>query len=139
MGGFFMSMFDFKRCDGFAGSIPQKFIDNNFPKCPMCGTNAPYWKLKNKKEMLLNRTMFLCDKCGCILSATTPDIAGFSKSIAGLAYASGRLSAISKKAAGKDTATIYIKVEKAGNAQTTKIYEGKEMPIEELKTLAENL
>ena len=32
-------MFEFKRYDGFIGSVPQKFIDSNFPKCPMCGTN----------------------------------------------------------------------------------------------------
>ena len=25
-----MGMFDFKRCDGFAGSIPHHFIDNKF-------------------------------------------------------------------------------------------------------------
>ena len=43
-----MGMFDFRRCDGFAGSIPQKFIDTRFPKCPMCGTHEPYWKLKDK-------------------------------------------------------------------------------------------
>jgi len=24
-----MGIFDFKRCDGFVGSIPQKFIDTN--------------------------------------------------------------------------------------------------------------
>lgn len=37
-----MGLFDFRRCDGFAGSVPQKFIDTKFPKCPMCGTNDPY-------------------------------------------------------------------------------------------------
>ena len=37
-----MSIFDFKRCDGFVGSVPQHFIDTKFPKCPMCGTNEPY-------------------------------------------------------------------------------------------------
>lgn len=73
-----MGMFDFRRCDGFAGSIPQKFIDTRFPKCPMCGTHEPYWKLKDKMEMMGNRTLFLCDKCGAILSATTADLSGFS-------------------------------------------------------------
>lgn len=72
-----MGMFDFRRCDGFAGSIPQKFIDTRFPKCPMCGTHEPYWKLKDKMEMMGNRTLFLCDKCGAILSATTADLSGF--------------------------------------------------------------
>lgn len=28
----------FKRFDGFTGSIPQKFIDKQLPKCPMRST-----------------------------------------------------------------------------------------------------
>ena len=79
-----MGMFDFKRCDGFAGCIPQHFIDSKFPKCPMCGTNEPYWKLKDKMEMMGNRTMFLCDKCGAILSATTADLSGMSSNKASI-------------------------------------------------------
>lgn len=134
-----MGMFDFRRCDGFTGSVPQHFIDNNFPKCPMCGSPDPYWKLKDKVELLGNRTMFLCDKCGCILSATTMDLTGFTKSKVGLITTVGLANAIGKKAGGKDVKTIYMKVEEVGNAQTTKMYEGKEMPIEELKALADSL
>lgn len=135
-----MGMFDFKRCDGFVGSIPQKFIDTKFPKCPMCGTNAPYWKLRDKMELMGNRTMFLCDKCGCILSATTADLSGFSKSKAAAVFTTaGMFNAIGKKANGKSVSTTYIKVEEVGNAQTTKYYEGKEMPIEELQALADSL
>lgn len=32
----------FKRMEGFAGSVPQKFADQRIPKCPMCGTNNPH-------------------------------------------------------------------------------------------------
>lgn len=135
-----MGMFDFRRCDGFSGSIPQHFIDNKFPKCPMCGSTDPYWKLKDKVEMLGNRTLFRCDKCGCILSATTADITGMSKSKAAAVFTTaGMLNAIGKKASGKSVSTIYMKVEDVGNAQTTKMYEGKEMPIEELQALADSL
>ena len=135
-----MGMFDFKRCDGFVGSVPQKFIDTKFPKCPMCGTNDPYWKLKDKMEMMGNRTMFLCDKCGAILSATTADLSGMSKSKAAAVFTTaGMFNAIGKKASGRSVATTYIKVEEVGSAQTTKMYEGKEMPIEELQALAESL
>lgn len=134
-----MGMFDFRRCDGFAGSVPQHFIDTKFPKCPMCGTNEPYWKLKDKVEMLGNRTMFLCDKCGCILSATTADLTGFSKSKVGLLTTAGLFNAIGKKSSGKQVNTVYMKVEEVGNAQTTKLYEGKEMPIEELQALADSI
>ena len=47
-----MGMFDIKCCDGLIGSIPQKFIDTKFLKCPMCGTNEPYWKLKGKSYIV---------------------------------------------------------------------------------------
>lgn len=139
LGGKKMGMFDFRRCDGFTGSIPQHFIDEKFPKCPMCGANEPYWKLKDKMELMGNRTMFLCDKCGCILSATTADLTGFSKSKVGLLTTAGAFNAIGKKASGKKVNTVYMKVEEVGSAQTTKVYEKKEMPIEELQQLAESL
>lgn len=32
----------FKRMEGFAGSVPQKFADQRIPKCPMCGTTNPH-------------------------------------------------------------------------------------------------
>lgn len=134
-----MGMFDFRRCDGFAGSVPQHFIDNKFPKCPMCGTHEPYWKLKDKMKMMGNRTLFLCDKCGAILSATTADLSGFSSNKASVLTTAGLFNAIGKKAGGKKVGTVYMKVEEVGNAQTTKFYQGKEMPIEELQALAESL
>ena len=133
-------MFEFKRYDGFVGSVPQKFIDSNFPKCPMCGTNEPYWKLKDKVEMMNNRTMFLCDKCGAILSATTADLSGMSKSKAAVLFTTaGLMNAIGKKASGKQVSTTYIKIEEVGNAQTTDIYKGREFSVDELKKIADTI
>lgn len=133
-------MFEFKRYDGFVGSVPQKFIDSNFPKCPMCGTNEPYWKLKDKVEMMNNRTMFLCDKCGAILSATTADLSGMSKSKAAVLFTTaGLMNAIGKNASGKQVSTTYIKIEEVGNAQTTDIYKGREFSIDELKKMADTI
>lgn len=133
-------MFEFKRYDGFVGSVPQKFIDSNFPKCPMCGTNEPYWKLKDKVEMMNNRTMFLCDKCGAILSATTADLSGMYKSKAAVLFTTaGLMNAIGKKASGKQVSTTYIKIEEVGNAQTTDIYKGREFSIDELKKMADTI
>ena len=51
-------------------------------------------------------TMFLCDKCGAILSATISDFSGFSKRKAGLLITAGMFNAI-----GKSVVTTYIKVE----------------------------
>lgn len=121
----------FRRYDGFAGSIPQNFIDTNFPKCPMCGTTEPGWTLKDKMGVV-NRVMFKCDKCDCILSATTGDISGADK----LAITTGGLL---KAIGGKKNSITYLKVEAAGNAQATKQHEGKEMPLEELQRIAKKL
>ena len=38
----------FKRMEGFAGSVPQKFADQRIPKCPMCGTNNPHWSIDER-------------------------------------------------------------------------------------------
>ena len=89
--------------------------------------------------MMGNRTLFLCDKCGAILSATTADLSGLSSSKVGILTTDGLFNALGKKALGKKVDTVYIKVEEVGNAQTTKLYQGKEMPIEELQALAESL
>lgn len=106
----------------------------------MCGTNEPYWKLKDKVEMMNNRTMFLCDKCGAILSATTADLSGMSKSKAAVLFTTaGLMNAIGKKASGKQVSTTYIKIEEVGNAQTTDIYKGREFSIDELKKMADTI
>lgn len=135
-----MGLFDFRRCDGFTGSIPQHFIDEKMPKCPMCGSTDPYWKLKDKMTFMENRTLFRCDKCGCILSSSTADISGLSQSKAAtILTTAGNVNALFKKATGKKVGTVYMKIEEVGNMQATKIYEGKEMPLEELQALADSL
>ncbi len=71
----------FKRMEGFAGSIPQKFIDNRVPKCPMCGTDNPHWSIDQKMGLVsLNRYLFKCEQCQCILSATVADVTGIGRS-----------------------------------------------------------
>lgn len=84
--------------------------------------------------------MFLCVKCGAILSAMTADHSGMSKSKAAYVLTTaGMFNAIGKIASGKSVITTYIKVEEVGNAQTNKMYEGKDIPIEELQALADSL
>ena len=43
-----MGIFDFKRYNGFTGNVPQHFIDNKYPKCPMCRTTDPHGPQKEK-------------------------------------------------------------------------------------------
>lgn len=121
----------FKRMDGFVGSVPQKFIDNRVPKCPMCGTTNPHWAIDQKMGWI-NRYLFQCEQCKCILSATIPDVTGFSRTpITTLGLA--------KMIGGKKASTIYMKIDDVGIMQTTKIHEGKEMGLEELNEMADQL
>lgn len=120
----------FKRMEGFAGSVPQKFIDNKVPKCPMCGTIEPHWAIDEKMGFLsLNRYLFQCEKCKCILSATVADVTGLSKTpltTLGLVKALG----------GKKMSTVYMKIDDVGKMQTTELHEGKEIGLDELNEMA---
>ena len=124
----------FKRMEGFAGSIPQKFIDNNLKKCPMCGTDAPHWAIDQKMQMKLegNLYLFQCEQCKCILSSPVPDVTGFNNTVL-------TTTGLIKRLSGKKNGVIYIKVQDVGTAQTTKIHEGKEFTLQELQNMAEEL
>ncbi len=130
----------FRRCDGFAGSVPQNFINANFPVCPLCGSKDPYWTLRDKIELTATRVQFRCKDCGGVLSATAMDFSGMTKSTAAaLLTTAGGVNYLIKKHQGKDVKTVYMRVDDAGNAQTTRALEGKEMPIDELKRMAEGM
>ena len=121
----------FKRFDGFAGCVPQKFIDKNFLRCPMCGTEDPTWTLQQKMGWV-NRYLFKCSKCEAIISSSVPDVTGFGRN---------PLSTlgIAKALSGKKMSTIYMKVDEVGNMQTTKLHEGKEFSLTELKDLSNSI
>ena len=127
----------FKRCNGFAGSIPQNFINANMPVCPMCGSADPYWTHKDKLEFTAHRILFRCKDCGCVISATQDDFSGTTKSTAyAVLKTGGAVNALVKKKQGKDVKTVYMKVEDAGSAQTSSAFVGKELPIDEFKAMA---
>ena len=72
-----------------------------------------------------NRTLFLCGKCGAILSATASDFSGFSKSKVGLLTNAGLFNAVGKKVSGKSVATTYIKLKKLVMLKQQKYMKGK--------------
>lgn len=49
------------------------------------------------------------------------------------------MNALFKKCSGKQVGTVYIKIEEVGEAQTTRYYEGKELPLAEIQKLANSL
>jgi hypothetical protein len=122
----------FKRMDGYMGSIPQKFIDNKVPKCPMCGTTTPHWLIDQKFTWTVTRYLFKCVECECILSSPVPDVTGFSKTILTNA-------GLFKLLEGKKLKTIYFKIDTVGKMQATQIHEGKEVGLEELVEMANQI
>lgn len=129
----------FKRMEGFAGSIPQKFADQRIPKCPMCGTNNPHWSIDERMGKMLSfdpeenahKYLFKCEQCGCVLRVPVTDVVGMGRSVL-LSW-----QGVAKKMHGKETGAIYVTIEEVGNAQTTQLYREKEMTLEEVNALAQ--
>lgn len=122
----------FKRMEGFAGSVPQRFIDSKVPKCPMCGTDHPHWAIDMKMQMKLegNLYLFKCEQCGCVLSSPVPDVTGMNNTVI-------TTTGLLKRLGGKKNGVIYMKIQDVGTVQVTKMYEGQEFTLEELNKMAE--
>lgn len=131
----------FKRMEGFAGSVPQKFADQRIPKCPMCGTNNPHWSIDERMGKMFSfnpeenahKYLFKCEQCECILRVPVTDVVGVGRS-ALLSW-----QGLAKKMHGKKTGAIYVTIEDVGKMQTTQTYKEKEMTLEEINALANNL
>ena len=131
----------FKRMEGFVGSVPQKFADQRIPKCPMCGTDSPHWSIDEQMGKMFSfnpednahKYLFKCEHCDCILRVPVTDVVGVGRS-ALLSW-----QGLAKKMHGKQTTAIYVTIEDVGKMQTTQVYKGKEMTLEEINTTANNL
>ena len=130
-----MGLGKFKKGKGLSGKS-QKFVDESFPKCPMCHTAEPDWTMKEKVGLVESRMQFKCSQCGAVLSGTLSEISGLSNSKLKFLTDEGVMNALSKKAKGKDQGAIYIKVDEAGSAPDSKQYEGKEFVLDELQHMA---
>lgn len=121
----------FKRMEGFAGSIPQGFIDRNLKICPFCGTNNPHWALDQKMQMKLegNLYLFKCEQCGCIISSPVADVTGFNKTAL-------TTTGLLKKMSGKKNNEIYMRLYDAGSNEGLAEYIGKEYTLNELNEMA---
>lgn len=116
----------FKRNEKFWRRIPQKFIDNKAMKCPICGTAKPQWSIDQHIGLIsLNRYLFKCEDCGCILSATVSDIACFEGKPQTRTFID--TSYVNK------TNTVYFKVENVGDFETNIIHQGQQISLNELR------
>ena len=121
----------FKRMEGFAGSVPQGFIDRNVKVCPLCGTNHPHWALDQKMQLKLegNLYLFQCEQCNGVLSSPVPDVTGFNNSIL-------TTTGLLKKMSGKKNGVIYMRIYDAGNNPDMVDLVGKEYTLQDLNQMA---
>ena len=123
---------EFKRMEGFVGSAPQSFIDNNLKICPLCGSNNPHWSISQKMQFKLegNLYLFKCEQCNCVLSAPIPDVTGFNNTVL-------TTTGLLKKLSGKKNGTIYMKIYDSGNCADMASCVGNEYILEDLNKMAQ--
>lgn len=121
----------FKRMEGYAGSIPQGFIDRSLKICPFCGTNNPRWSIDQKMQMKLegNLYLFQCEQCKCVLSSPVPDVTGFNNTVL-------TTTGLLKKLSGKKNGVIYLKLQNAGSNSGISDCVGREYTLQELNQMA---
>ena len=120
----------FKRMDGFAGSVPQGFIDRSLKVCPLCGTSSPHWNIDQKMQLKLegNLYLFQCEQCKCVLSSPVPDVTGFNNTVL-------TTTGLLKKLSGKKNGVIYLRIYDAGLNAEMKDSVGKEYTLQELNQM----
>ena len=121
----------FVRMEGFAGSIPQGFIDNNVRICPFCGSGNPHWAIDMKMQMKLegNLYLFQCEQCKGVLASPVPDVSGFNKTFL-------TTTGFFKKMSGKDNNEIYIRIYDAGNNPEFSNIIGAEYTLSQINAIA---
>lgn len=121
----------FKRMEGFAGSIPQGFIDRSLKICPLCGTNNPHWSIDQKMQLKLegNLYLFQCEHCKTVLSSPVPDVTGFNNTVL-------TTTGLIKKLSGKKNGVIYLRIQDVGSNLEKSECVGKEYTLQELNQMA---
>lgn len=119
----------FRRFDGFTGSVPQRFIDNNMPVCPMCGSDNPHWTCDQEIKFTKNNYLYKCSECDAILSAAPSDVTGVGRTAL-------TTMGLMKKMSGKNVKAIYITVRDVGKVQTTQAHKNQEFTLDQLVEMA---
>lgn len=131
----------FKNRRGPLGGAAQRFVEKNFPVCPLCGGQDPEWTLKFSADLSDNRVNFRCGCCGSVLSVTIADLSGLSalsknKNILVKAYTwqAEAVNAVNKTLKGKKVSKTYIRVESIGAVKWTDYQIAQEVPLEDICT-----
>ena len=121
----------FKRMEGFAGSVPQGFIDRSVKICPFCGSQHPHWAIDQKMQFKLegNLYLFQCEQCKGVLSSPVPDVTGYNNTIL-------TTTGLLKKLSGKKNGVIYLRIYDAANNSDFSDKIGQEYTLEEINQMA---
>ena len=134
-----MDSSEFKRCDGSDGFASQRLtnaqqiVDKHFAKCVMCGTDKPFWKLKEEMSLSGGNIYFRCDKCGGVFSSSITDLTGEQRVSGALDF-----NAMAKQASGSDAKKRYIRFEEYGSNRSAELRykERCQITIEEFTALS---
>ena len=131
--------YKFHRADGFVGSVPQKFVDRTFPRCPICCTNEPGWTIGQHNQMSWkgNLYLFKCSCCGGIISMSMPDVTTLGNGASGIVAnpTVGLTNLMVKSSSGKEVGAVYAVVESVGTSGVDRACEGKEFKLEHLQDM----
>ena len=129
-------MANFKRYEGYANSIPQTMIDENFPVCPFCHSNQPHWLLANKMTMTDTRTLYRCERCEATMSSSAIDAAAANGKQFAFNPGAAAINAARKGKKGQNVNETYFKIEELGHVCTNAALLGQEISMHELQAMA---
>lgn len=129
-------MAKFKRYEGYANSIPQTMIDENFPVCPFCHSNQPHWLLANKMTMTDTRTLYRCERCEATMSSSAIDAAAANGKQFAFNPGAAAINAARKGKKGQNVNETYFKIEELGHVCTNAALLGQEISMHELQAMA---
>lgn len=131
--------YKFHRADGFAGSVPQKFVDRTFPKCPICCSKEPHWTISQHNQMSWkgNLYLFKCSSCESIISMSMPDVTTLGNGASGIVSNPnvGLTNLMVKAKSGKEAGAVYAVIESVGTSGVSRECEGKEFKLEHLQDM----
>ena len=116
-------------------NMALSFSNDKLRTCPVCGKTWPKWMWKEEFQLMKEQYgffgrmyHFLCPACESILKVREGDVTGY-------ACTKSTFEGMMKKSKGKDNQTIYVMVEKVGDAvktEETAEWEGKEFALPEM-------
>lgn len=118
----------FRRYKGFFGSMPQRFIDDNLPICPICGEEAK-WTLEQKFIISGVRYRYKCTACNAIISLARKDIFKMQNNEV----------LILKPASKRKEFIPPVGVEKLGKIKDTELKEGYQYNLKDMQLLSKKV